>query len=143
MPPSSSLRPDVTPQFLNERSKGYLPALVGVEVLAVGAEGVKSRCTVRAELFAPNGYLHAAAIVALADTTCGYGALAFLPASARNFTTIGLTTHFIGAVREGTLICDATPLSLGKNTQVWDAVVTAEGDGRRLALFRCTQLVLY
>jgi len=32
---------------------------------------------------------------------------------------------------------------LGKTTQVWDAVVTHRESGRTLALFRCTQLVLY
>jgi 1,4-dihydroxy-2-naphthoyl-CoA hydrolase len=139
----STFRPDITPQLLNERGRGYLPALVGIEVLEVGAEGLKSRLIAKGELFAPNGFLHAAALVALADTTCGYGALAFLPDGAHNFTTIELTTNFIGAAREGIVICDAVPLSLGKHTQVWDAVVTAEGGARRLALFRCTQLVLY
>jgi 1,4-dihydroxy-2-naphthoyl-CoA hydrolase len=37
----------------------------------------------------------------------------------------------------------ATPLHRGKTTQVWDAVVTHKESGRTLAVFRCTQMILY
>ena len=37
----------------------------------------------------------------------------------------------------------ATPAHLGRTTQVWDAVVFDEASMRTLALFRCTQMVLY
>jgi uncharacterized protein (TIGR00369 family) len=143
MPPNRSPRPEITPQALNERSRGHLPGLVGMEVLEVSSNGLRSRLAVRPELFAPNGYVHAATLIALADTTCGYGALAFLPDGARSFTTLELKTSFIGAVREGGILCHAAPLNLSRNTQVWDALCVSDGDGRRLALFRCTQLVLY
>jgi uncharacterized protein (TIGR00369 family) len=114
-----------------------------MEVLEVSAEGLRSRLEVRPDLFAPIGYVHAATLIALADTTCGYGTLAFLPEGARNFTTLELKTSFIGAAREGYILCHAAPLNLSRKTQVWDAVCVSETDGRRLALFRCTQLVLY
>ena len=58
---------------------------------------------IRPELLAPNGYLHAATVVALADTACGYGCIAHLPEGAENFTTIELKTNFLGTAREGTL----------------------------------------
>ena len=38
---------------------------------------------------------------------------------------------------------ESIPLHRGRTTQVWDAVVTHKDSGRRLAMFRCTQLVLY
>jgi 1,4-dihydroxy-2-naphthoyl-CoA hydrolase len=96
---------------------------------------------VRAELLAPNGYLHAGAVVALADTACGYGCMASLPAGGTGFTTIELKTNFIGTAREGTLECEATCSHAGRTTQIWDAVVRR--DATTIALFRCTQLVLY
>lgn len=136
-------RPEITPQALNDRSRGQLPGLVGMEVLDVSPEGLKSRLPVRSDLLSPNGYIHAAALVALADTTCGFGAIAFLPDGARSFTTLELKSSFVGATREGAVLCAAVPVTLGRQTQAWDAVCVAEGDGRRLALFRCTQLVLY
>ena len=100
------------------------------------------RLPVRTELLAPNGYLHAGAVVALADTACGYGCFASLPEGGTGFTTIELKTNFVGTARDGTLECTATRAHGGRTTQVWDATVRDES-GKTLALFRCTQLVLY
>ena len=93
------------------------------------------------QLLAPNGYLHAGTVVALADTACGYGCVASLPDGGTGFTTIELKTNFLGTALEGTIVAEATLAHGGRTTQVWDAIVRA--DGRTLALFRCTQLVLY
>ena len=75
---------------------------------------------------APNGFLHAASVIALADTSCGYGCVAYLPQGANGFTTIELKSNFLGTAREGAIACRA-PVHLGRTTQVWDAVVTVEG----------------
>ena len=127
----------------NRLSEGYLPGLIGMEVREVGPGRVTSRLTARRDLLAPNGYLHAATVVALADTSCGYGTVASLPAGATGFTTIELKSNFLGTIREGGLACEATLVHGGRTTQLWDARVTDESTGRAIALFRCTQLVLY
>jgi uncharacterized protein (TIGR00369 family) len=92
---------------------------------------------------APNQFLHAASVVALADTSCGYATIAHLPEGAASFTTIELKSNFLGTVREGSVACTATAQHLGRNTQVWDAVVTDEATGRKISLFRCTQMILW
>jgi len=122
---------------------GYLPGLLGVEIVTVNKEFVESRMMVRREVMAPNGFLHAASVIALADTSCGYGCLAVLPEGASGFTTIELKSNFLGTAREGHIACRATPVHLGRTTQVWDAVVTNEASGAKIALFRCTQMVLW
>ncbi len=127
----------------NARSAGHLPGLLGLEILAIERGRVASRVTVRRELLAPNGYLHAATVVALADTSCGYGCMASLPDGATGFTTIELKANFLGTVVEGGIACAAALVHGGRTTQVWDAGVTDEGTGRTIALFRCTQLLLY
>jgi uncharacterized protein (TIGR00369 family) len=121
--------------------EGHLPGHLGVEILTIGKEAVESRMVVRRALMAPNGFLHAASVVALADTSCGYGCVANLPEGARGFTTIELKSNFLGTAREGEVRCRATPVHLGRNTHVWDAVVT--GASGKIALFRCTQMVLW
>jgi 1,4-dihydroxy-2-naphthoyl-CoA hydrolase len=95
----------------------------------------------RGQLLAPNGYLHAGTVVALADTACGYGCIASLAPEATGFTTIELKTNFLGTAREGILDCVANRVHGGRTTQVWDATVTAAG--KTMAVFRCTQLLLY
>lgn len=128
---------------LNALREGYLPGLIGLEIVAASTEGMLSRLDVRPELLAPNGYLHAATVVALADTTCGFGTRLLLPEGAAGFTTIELKTNFLGTLREGALACAARAVHAGRTTQVWDATVTDEARGRTLALFRCTQAVLW
>ena len=122
---------------------GYLPGLVGVEIVTVSREAVESRMAVRREVMAPNGFLHAASVIALADTSCGYGCIAALPEGAKGFTTVELKSNFLGTAREGYIACRATPAHLGRTTQVWDAVVTVEASGAKIALFRCTQMILW
>jgi uncharacterized protein (TIGR00369 family) len=122
---------------------GHLPGHLGVEILTVSAALVESRMSVQKKVMAPNGYLHAASVVALADTSCGYGCVASLPQGASGFTTIELKSNFFGTAREGAIVCRATPVHLGRTTQVWDAAVSVEASGARIALFRCTQMVLW
>ena len=98
---------------------------------------------VKREVMAPNGFLHAASVIALADTSCGYGCIAHLPAGASGFTTVELKANFVGTARDGAILCRARPVHLGRTTQVWDAEVSIEGTETRIALFRCTQMVLW
>jgi 1,4-dihydroxy-2-naphthoyl-CoA hydrolase len=132
-----------TPDDFNGFGKGHLPGLMGVEIITVAREAVESRMAVRREVMAPNGFLHAASVIALADTSCGYGCLATLPQGARGFTTLELKANFLGTAREGAITCRATPVHLGRTTQVWDAVIADEASGQKIALFRCTQMVLW
>lgn len=137
-----TLRPGVDTAWLNALSPGHLPGWLGMDVLAVAPGTLRASLPIRPEMLAPNGFLHAATVVALADTAAGYAAFAHLPAGADGFTTIELKTNFFGTLTEGVLLCTATAVHCGRTTQVWDAEVSSE-DGRRLALFRCTQMVLW
>ena len=138
-----SLRPGITVEMLNERGRDRLPALVGFRVMALEQGLLVAELDIRPQLLAPNGYLHAASVIALADTACGYGCIAHLPKGAESFTTVELKTNFLGTAREGAIACVAKPAHLGNTTQVWDAVVTRHADGRTIALFRCTQMILW
>ena len=122
---------------------GHLPGHLGVEIVTVGPLLVESRLAVTRHVMAPNGYLHAASVIALADTSCGYGCIAALPQGASGFTTIELKANFLGTARDGAIFCRATPLHAGRTTQVWDAVVSDEASRAQIARFRCTQMILW
>lgn len=132
-----------TPEELTKYGAGALPGLIGIEFTSVEAELIKARTPVRAELLAPNGYLHAGTVVSIADTLCGYGTIVNLPEGATGFTTIELKSNFLGTAREGAVLCEARPVHLGRTTQVWDAEVANEATGRKIATFRCTQMILW
>lgn len=138
----STLRTDITLDSLHERQRGRLPELIGFRAVALDQGLLRAELDIRSELLAPNGFLHAATVICLADTACGYGCFAHLPPNAKNFTTIELKSNFLGTAREGTLSVVATGAHLGRSTQIWDATVTGP-DGKTTALFRCTQMVLY
>lgn len=127
----------------NAAGADYLPGHLGITFLKVEPLEVMASLTARKALGAWNGYLHAGAVVTLADTCCGYGTVRSLPAGASGFTTIELKSNFFGSAREGKILCVARPLHQGRTTQVWDATVTPEGAGNPIAQFRCTQMVLW
>ena len=137
------LRASASIEKLNARAKGTLPDLVGIRVMALEDGLLVAEMDVTPPLLAPNGFLHAASVIALADTACGYGCLTHLPEGADSFTTIELKSNFLGTARDGTLACIARPVHLGNSTQVWDATVKRRSDSRDIAAFRCTQMVLW
>lgn len=133
----------MSPEFWNGRSKDRLPGTLGIEVLSVERGRMTGRIAIEPRHLAPNGFLHAATVVALADTICGYGCVVTLPDGASGFTTIELKSNHLGTVREGAISAVATLVHGGRTTQVWDAVVSDEANGKPIAMFRCTQMVLY
>ncbi len=126
---------------LRRAGADLLPGRLGVEILEFEGGVMRARLDVQRHHLAPNGFLHAAAVVALADTACGYGCVLSLPEGATGFTTIELKTNFLRTAQAGAIECEARLVHGGRTTQIWDATVT-DPDGRPMALFRCTQLLL-
>ena len=137
------LRPGFDIEKFHARGNRNLPGLLGIRIVSLQENAIEMELPLRDEVLAPNGFLHAASIIGLADTASGYGCVAHLPEGAMNFTTIELKSNFLGTAKTGTIACVARPAHLGRNTQVWDAVVTHKDTGKTIALFRCTQMVLW
>lgn len=138
----STRRPEYQPEGFHARQIGTLPDLLGIVVDSIGDGQIVLSLQVEKRHLAPNGFLHAASVVALADTAAGYGCIAHLPEGASGFTTIELKSNFLGTALEGRIVAHATLVHGGRTTQVWDATVTGP-NGRTIALFRCTQMVLW
>lgn len=128
-------------QDLQSRQKGTLSEMLGFEIIGFDEHGLTASMQIHAHHLAPNGYLHAASIITLADTACGFGCMLTLPEGANSFTTIELKSNHLGTAREGKLEVIAKPVHSGRTTQVWDATVSTAG--KTIALFRCTQMVLW
>jgi len=129
--------------FMEAAGRDRLPGLLGLELVELQPRTCTMRVQLETKHEASNGYLHAATVIALADSAAGYGTVASLPEGAYGFTTIELKSNHLSTLRSGGMRAVATIAHGGRTTQVWDAVVTAEGTGRTIALFRNTQLILY
>ncbi len=128
---------------LNAVGSDFLPGLLGINFTNTGNGWVEAELTIRKALMAPNGFLHAGSVVTLADTACGYGCVRALPEGANGFTTVELKSNFLGTARDGIIECRAEAKHLGRTTQLWDATVKHRETGKVIALFRCTQMVLW
>lgn len=126
----------------NARQTATLPGVLGFEWIELRPGFARGRFEIGEQHLALNGYLHAATVVALADTACGYGCVVSLPQDASGFTTAELKANFLGTARDGGVSCEARMVHGGRTTQVWDAEVKSEVTGKTIALFRCTQIIL-
>lgn len=132
---------ELTPETYNARSEGAFPGHIGMVVTLTARDRFEAYFDIRPHHYAPNGFLHAGSLVTLADSLCGYATVANLRAGATGFTTIELKTNFFATALEGRVLAVATPVHIGGTTQVWDCELTT-AEGKRMALFRCSQLVL-
>lgn len=90
----------------------------------------------------PFGLLHGGASVALAETLASLGGWLNV-ADQQTQTVVGLeiNCNHIRAKRDGVVRGVATPLHLGRSTQVWSIEIRDE-DERLVAISRCTLAVV-
>ena len=133
---------ELTLAQLQEMGSSGFPGLLGIEFDEVGEGFSRAHLELEEKHMPPNGYLHAGVVVGFADSACGYGCILNLPEGATGFTTIQLKTKFLRSAQPGvTIDCEARLVHGGRTTQLWDATVSDQ-DGRNMALFRATQLLL-
>ncbi len=120
--------------------KGSFPGDLGIELVEISDDHVRSRLVVDRRHLHPGGYVHGGVWVAFADTVAAWGTMRNLHHGA-NFTTAELKLNvFAAGVPGDELLAEGRPLHRGRSTQVWEVRVTK---GERLAAnFVCTQLVL-
>ena len=126
---------------IQQRFKGLLPDLLGIEMVEAAPERVVAKLAVRQEVCTVGNSLHGGSIMAFADTLGAVGTIMNLPAGHRT-TTIESKTNFIGGAPLGaTVTGESTPLHRGRTTQVWQTRVTSEA-GKLVAIVTQTQMVL-
>jgi 1,4-dihydroxy-2-naphthoyl-CoA hydrolase len=137
------MNPNFTAEYANKFAKGTLPDHLNINITEISEGLAKADMEISKFHLAPNGFLHAGSVVTLADTACGLACYANLPEGANNFTTVELKSNHLGTAREGAITVVAKAVHMGRTTQVWDATVTDKSSGKTIALFRCTQMILY
>ena len=126
---------------MQEKVKGLLPELLGIEFTDVTPDKVIARLTVRKDLCTIGDSLHGGAIMAFADTLGAVAAILNMPQGSRT-TTIESKTNFIGGAPMGTrVVGEAVPVHKGRTTVVCQTHIRTEA-GKLVALITQTQLVI-
>ena len=126
---------------IQEKVKGLLPDLMGIEFTDVTPDKVVARLAVRKDLCTVGDNLHGGAIMAFADTLGAVVAILNMPQGART-TTIESKTNFIGGAAVGTTVVgESVPVHKGRTTVVCQTTIRSEA-GKLVALVTQTQLVI-
>jgi len=126
---------------VQERLKGILPELLGIELVEVTPDRVLATLKVRPDLCTTGKILHGGTIMAFADTLGAVGTVVNMPPG-HGTATIESKTNFIGGAAEGSVVTgEATPVHKGRTTQVWQTRIS-NAEGKLVALVTQTQIVL-
>lgn len=114
---------------------------LGITILELTPTRVVARMPVDDRTRQPFGILHGGASLALAETVASLGGV--LNADLAEQTVVGLeiNANHLRARTDGTVTATATPVHVGRSTQVWDIRIVDEAD-RPVCISRCTIAVL-
>jgi uncharacterized protein (TIGR00369 family) len=122
------------------RENTLLEAL-GIEVVSATAERVEARMPVGPRVHQPFGLLHGGASVALAETVASIGGYMNVDPARELVVGLEINANHLRAKRDGEVRAIATPLHVGRRTQVWDVRISDE-EGRLVCISRCTIAVV-
>lgn len=108
---------------LNDRNGG-LDAHLGIRYTQVADGRVRARLEVGPQHRQPVGLVNGGVFCALAESV---GSLAGVVSAGAPVVGINNDTDFIDSVREGVIEVKATPIQLGRRTQLWEVLMTNEG----------------
>ena len=117
----------------------FIDAL-GIKFTEISKERIVAEMEARAEHTNGSDAVHGGIYMAFADTLGARGAIMNLPDDSVT-STLESKTNFLRGTPNGKLIGEATPVHIGRTTQVWQTVVTNEA-GRKLAVVTQTQMVM-
>ena len=126
---------------IQERLKGILPELLGIQLVEVTPDKVLATLVVRPELCTTGKILHGGSIMAFADTLGAVGTVVNIP-QGYGTATIESKTNFIGGAAEGSTVTgECTPVHKGRTTQVGQTRIN-HAEGKLVALVTQTQIVM-
>ena len=101
--------------------KGTFDDFINHEILEISENYIKSSLVVEDYHKQPMGMVHGGVIDTMAEASISYAAY-----YTQEGTWVGVNnnTDFIKAVTKGTIICEATPIKLGKRSQIWEAILS-------------------
>jgi uncharacterized protein (TIGR00369 family) len=133
----------VTPEEINETQiiDGQMARHLGIEMTEVGPDYMTAKMPVDHRTIQRIGILHGGASLALAETVGSIAASYCVDRERCYIVGQEINANHIRPVREGFVLATATPLHLGKSSQVWDIKIRNE-EKKLVCVSRFTVAVL-
>lgn len=135
----------ITPtlEVLQSMSANSLVDTLEITFTELGEESISARMPVDARHVQPHRLLHGGASVVLAETLGSVAANLMLDPDTHYAVGLDINANHLRAVREGSsVVATATPVHLGRTTQVWQIRIVDESSGKLACLSRLTMAVL-
>jgi 1,4-dihydroxy-2-naphthoyl-CoA hydrolase len=120
------INPNITLDILNESSKNSMVEHLGIIYTDIGEDSITAKMPVDHRTHQPLGLLHGGASVALAETLGSVAATFSVDPEIYNCVGIEINANHVRSVTEGWVTGTATPLHLGKSTQIWQITINNE-----------------
>jgi len=115
---------------------------LGIELTALTADYIEGRMPVDGRTHQPMGLLHGGASVALAETLGSIGAASKVDPTQQACVGLEINANHLKGVRDGWVRGRATPVHVGRSTQVWEIRLTHEETGALVCISRITMAVV-
>ncbi|WP_299203545.1 hotdog fold thioesterase [uncultured Amphritea sp.] len=113
---------------------------LGIKITEIGSDYISASMPVDCRTHQPMGLLHGGASVVLAETL---GSVAAQLAAEPGHSCVGLeiNANHLSGISTGTVYGTASPVHIGRSTQVWDIRIVDE-KGKAICISRLTVAVL-
>lgn len=117
---------EITLEDINRFGKNTMSEFLDIQFIEIGDDFLKATMPVNERTRQPIGILHGGANVALSETVASTAANSFIDMN--QFFCVGLeiNANHIRSVKEGIVTAIASPLHLGRSTQVWQVKIFNE-----------------
>ncbi|MCO6360944.1 hotdog fold thioesterase [Roseivirga pacifica] len=132
---------EATVEAINAMGKNTLTEHIGIEITEVGNDYLVGKMPVDHRTHQPMGLLHGGASVVLAETLGSIAATLTLDLSKQYAVGLEINANHIKGVRDGFVYGKASPIHVGKKTQVWEIRMTNQ-EGQITCISRITMAVI-
>ncbi len=132
------VKPDV--EVINNFNKDTLVAHLGIEIVEVGSDFIKSKMPVDHRTRQPMGLLHGGASVVLSESVGSMASWLVTADQTKNIVGIEVNANHLKSAKSGFVFGITKPIRIGRTLHVWNTEIYDE-DENLLCVSRLTVMV--
>ena len=115
-------------QEMSNLNQNTMATAIGLELTDIGDDYVCGKIPVDHRTVQPYGLLHGGASVALAETLGSLAGNMQVNTQKEMVVGVEINANHLKSVKEGWVYGKASPINIGKKIQVWEILITGEGN---------------